>query len=73
MDEGFGAGDSRFFEQAQQRMQEFVGGAGTLILASHSDHLLRQFCTRGIVFNEGKSAYDGGLETALSFYHGHHD
>lgn len=73
MDEGFGAGDSRFFEQAQQRMQEFVGGAGTLILASHSDHLLRQFCTRGIVFNEGKIAYDGGLETALSFYHGHHD
>ena len=73
MDEGFGAGDSRFFEQAQRRMQEFVGGAGTLILASHSDHLLRQFCTRGIVFNEGKIAYDGDLETALSFYHGQHD
>ena len=54
-------------------MQEFVGGAGTLILASHSDHLLRQFCTRGIVFNEGKIAYDGDLETALSFYHGQHD
>lgn len=69
IDEGFGAGDSRFFDQAQQRMQEFVGAAGTLILASHSDALLRQFCMRGLVFDQGEIIHDSDLESALHFYH----
>ena len=72
MDEGFGAGDARFFEQAQQRMKNFIFSAGTLLLASHSDDLLRQFCTRGLVFSEGMIVYDGDLDTALSYYHDHH-
>jgi lipopolysaccharide transport system ATP-binding protein len=72
LDEGFGAGDARFFERAQQRMKDFISSAGTLLLASHSDDLLRQFCSRGLVFNEGMIVYDGDLAAALSFYHEHH-
>ncbi len=69
LDEGFGAGDARFFERAQQRLREFIASAGTLLLASHSDDLLGQFCTRGLVFSEGSIVYDGDLVTALSYYH----
>lgn len=69
MDEGLGAGDSRFFEQAQKRLKDFVNAAGTLILASHSDTLLRQFCSRGLVFNQGQIVFDGKLDNALNFYH----
>ena len=69
MDEGFGAGDSSFYELAQQRMKEFIDQAGTLLLASHSDSLLRQFCTRGIVFGQGSILFDGHINSALSFYH----
>lgn len=72
LDEGFGAGDARFFERAQQRMKDFISSAGTLILASHSDGLLRQFCTRGLVFSEGKIVFDGDLAAALGYYHEHH-
>ena len=72
LDEGFGAGDARFFERAQQRLKDFISSAGTLLLASHSDDLLRQFCTRGLVFSEGMIVYDGELAAALSYYHDHH-
>lgn len=71
LDEGFGAGDARFFERAQKRMEAFIESAGTLILASHSNNLLRQFCRRGLVFNQGQIVFDGQLEDCLSFYHDH--
>ena len=69
MDEGFGAGDSSFYEKAQIRMQSFIEKAGTLLLASHSDDLLRRFCRRGLVFDQGSIIFDGPLDHALSFYH----
>lgn len=72
LDEGFGAGDSQFKEQAQERMRKFIDGAGTLLMASHSDDLLRQFCQRGLVFDQGRIVCDADLETALSFYHKNH-
>ena len=70
LDEGFGVGDARFFERAQRRMESFISTAGTLILASHSDDLLRQFCHRGLVFDQGQIIFDAPLDEALSFYHG---
>lgn len=69
LDEGFGAGDARFFERAQGRMEQFISSAGTLILASHSEPLLRQFCRRGLVFNQGQIVFDGSLEDSLNYYH----
>ena len=71
LDEGFGAGDARFFERAQKRLSKFIEAAGTLVLASHSDDLLRQFCLRGLVFDQGQIIFDGPLESSLSFYHEH--
>lgn len=69
LDEGFGTGDARFFSKAQKRLEKFIAEAGTLILASHSDELLKQFCSRGIIFKQGRIIYDGQINDALSFYH----
>jgi lipopolysaccharide transport system ATP-binding protein len=69
IDEGFGAGDSMFYERAEARLKLFIEASGTLILASHSDHLLQQFCTRGLVFSHGEIVYDGALSSALEYYH----
>ena len=71
IDEGFGTGDSDFFDRAEKRIKEFIASAATLFLASHSDELLRQFCDRGIVFSHGSIVYDGPLDMALHFYHTH--
>jgi lipopolysaccharide transport system ATP-binding protein len=72
LDEGLGAGDARFVERAQHRLEQFIKAAGTLVLASHSDKLLRQFCRRGLVFNHGQIVFDGPLDAALSYYHEHY-
>ena len=71
MDEGFGAGDNSFYEKAQLRMNHFLSSAGTLLLASHSEDLLRRFCGRGLVFDSGTIVFSGPLERALSYYHDH--
>ena len=69
MDEGFGAGDTSFYDKAQERMTRFLSSAGTLLLASHSDDLLRRFCHRGLVFDSGRLIFSGPLENALDYYH----
>lgn len=68
VDEGLGAGDTSFTKKARKRMRQFVESTGTLIMATHSEALMRQFCTRGLVFSEGSIVYDAPLEEALSFY-----
>ena len=72
MDEGFGAGDTTFYEKAEERMNCFLSSAGTLLLASHSDALLRRFCRRGLVFDSGRLVFSGPLENALEYYHSNH-
>ena len=71
IDEGFGTGDSDFYNRAEARMKQFMESAATLFLASHSEELLKQFCDRGIVFSHGSIAYDGPLDAALNYYHTH--
>lgn len=71
LDEGFGSGDARFYERAQQRLEQFITTAGTLILASHSDGLLKQFCKRGLVFSQGQILFDGPIDESLTYYHEH--
>ena len=72
MDEGFGAGDTSFYEKAEERLTHFLSSAGTLLLASHSDELLRRFCRRGLVFDSGRVVFSGPLENALDYYHRNH-
>lgn len=68
LDEGFGAGDARFVVKAGERLEQFIASSGTLILASHSEKLLRQFCQRGLVFDQGRIMFDGSLDDSLSYY-----
>ena len=58
LDEGIGAGDAAFIEKANRRLDEFVGGTGILVLASHSDDLVRRFCNKSIFLERGRVASD---------------
>lgn len=68
IDEGFGTGDKDFAKQAEKKLENFLGSDGSLLLASHSDDLLKQFCTRGLVLKSGRIVFDGDLNSALNFY-----
>lgn len=69
LDEGIGAGDASFFEQANRRLRQLVDRAGILVLASHSFDLLRQFCTTAILLEHGSLIAAGPLESVLRVYH----
>ena len=69
MDEGFETGDFKFFDKAQERLEEFINSSGLFILASHSEEILKKFCTRGIVLKKGVLVFDGNLLDAIKFYH----
>ncbi len=68
IDEGIGAGDAAFIQQARERLKSFIGDAGLLVLASHSDELLRQWCTTAIWMEHGRARMIGELEDVQRAY-----
>jgi ABC-2 type transport system ATP-binding protein len=65
IDEGIGAGDAEFYEKAKERVKQFLNKASILVMASHSDDLLKQFCNKGIYMAKGKVEYSGSLDMAF--------
>ena len=61
VDEGIGAADSEFNERAEGRLKEFYERAGTLIMATHSDELIKHFCERRITLAAGRVQRDHAL------------
>ena len=70
LDEGLAAGDQWFQRKARKHLDQFIDAAGTLVLASHSEDLLRRYCTRGVILERGRLRYDGSLYRALQLYRG---
>lgn len=68
IDEGIGAGDAAFLQQARQRLKSFIGEAGLLVLASHADELLKQWCTTAIWMEHGRMRMHGPLAEVLDAY-----
>jgi len=71
IDEGIGAGDNSFYEKANRKMQSFLEAASILVMASHSEELLKTFCTTCLCLNSGQVVFHGPLDEGLSYYHNH--
>lgn len=68
IDEGIGAGDAAFIERATQRLNNFIARAGVLVVASHSEALLREWCTTGLWLEHGRPVMHGELGEVLEAY-----
>jgi ABC-type polysaccharide/polyol phosphate transport system ATPase subunit len=68
MDEVVGAGDATFMRRAKQRIESLVERVEILVLASHNDDVLREYCTRGLCLVGGRLLFDGPLDDCLSYY-----
>ena len=68
IDEGIGAGDAAFFKKAQERLSSFMMSSSILVLASHSNELIKRFCNRAIFLEKGKKISEGAPETVLGEY-----
>jgi len=59
------AGDKRFREKCDTRIEELLAGRRTLFFVSHSERDLRRVCTRGLDLDEGKLVPDAPIKEVL--------
>ena len=68
MDEMIGAGDREFLIKAQRRMAELLGRARILVLASHSEAVIRQFCNKALWLEKGRIKLAGPVADVIAAY-----
>ncbi len=68
MDEWLNAGDAQFLEKAQRRVEAFVRASSILVLASHSLDLVKRWCNRGILLQQGRTVAIGSIEEIFGAY-----
>jgi ABC-type polysaccharide/polyol phosphate transport system ATPase subunit len=69
IDEVFGAGDSDFMTRARQKMISLLEQSSIVVLATHADDLIKEFCNKALLLDGGKIKYFGNVQQALELYH----
>lgn len=69
IDEIFGAGDANFIEKARQKMISLLNQSSIVILATHSDELITEFCNKALLLEAGQVKFFGDTKEALDIYH----
>ena len=67
MDEIMSFGDRKFKRKSKKRMLKLMSNTSTFVLASNSFELLKEYCSRGIVLEQGKIVFDGTINDAINF------
>lgn len=70
VDEILSVGDYRFQEKCQKRIAEMIEGETTVLLASHSNELIKRFCNRTAWLEDGKLKKIGQAKEVCDQYEG---
>ena len=69
IDEALSVGDAAFKTKCKNRVSEIMQRDGlTLLFVTHSGAMAKEFCTRGIVINNGKKIKDTNIDDAIVVY-----
>ena len=68
MDEMIGAGDQNFIEKAQKRIGDLLERTRILVLASHSQAIIRSFCNKVLWLDHGQVKMFGPVDDVLLAY-----
>jgi ABC-type polysaccharide/polyol phosphate transport system ATPase subunit len=68
MDEGIGAGDARFAERAERRLNKLVGRSRIVVLASHSPAMIKAICNKAALLQAGRLLALGPVEEVFEQY-----
>ena len=68
IDEAVGAGDAHFIEKAQRRLASFVHQSDILVIASHENAFIRQFCNKVLWLEHGTVKAFGPTEHVIKAY-----
>lgn len=69
IDEIVGAGDAAFMETARQRMNSLLNQSSIVVIANHSDEVMKELCNKALLLEGGSVKYFGSIEKALEIYH----
>lgn len=69
IDEIFGAGDANFMDKARQRMMSLFDQSSIVVMTTHSDELIQEFCNKALLLEGGRIKYFGSVDKALQTYH----
>ncbi len=68
IDEGLGVGDASFIDKANQRLEKLADRAGIVVVATHSEPLLRKTCTQAAFMEAGRILAIGSVNEVLERY-----
>ena len=70
IDEILAVGDQSFQQKCLARMAEFKKLGSTMVMVSHSPDMVKKYCTKGLVLQNGKQLFFGDIEEATKVYEG---
>lgn len=68
IDETLAVGDANFRMKCYDRIREMKDAGQTFLLVSHNQNLVANFCTRGVIINDGRKVFDGPTFEAVEEY-----
>ena len=68
LDEWIAAGDAHFLEKAEQRMNSVIDRSRILVIASHSQDLIKRLCNKGVLLDAGQVKACGPIGEVLQAY-----
>lgn len=68
LDEAIMAGDAGFIKMARKRLNTLIENSNILVLASHSQAVLKMFCNRGALLHHGELTFYENIDEMLTVY-----
>ncbi|MFV0320213.1 MAG: ABC transporter ATP-binding protein [Microbacterium sp.] len=65
VDEILSVGDAPFRAKCSAKIKELTSKGVTMLVVSHSTHMVQDLCERGIVIKRGKKIFDGPIDDAI--------
>jgi len=66
VDEIFGAGDRQFRKKAEERIGRLFGNTGILLMANHSEAVIKQYCNKVVWLDNGRVYRFGPIDEVLA-------
>ncbi len=68
LDEVVATGDASFIHKANEKLESFARDAKIMVLASHSNRVLRELCNKALMLEHGRLKALGTVEEVLEVY-----
>jgi ABC-type polysaccharide/polyol phosphate transport system ATPase subunit len=68
IDEVIGVGDAHFMEKATKRLENLLKQSHIFVLTSHSSDVIKRFCNKVVVLDQGEIKFIGDVDAGITFY-----